>query len=148
MRAAEASRETAGLIEQTMNFVRQGSQLVTRTNSAFDELGPTVEKSMALIDEISAASSEQSQGIEQVNQASTEMDTVTQRTAANAEETASAAMQMHEQAARLRSISDELTLFVTGRQSAANDRPGTSDEAPSPAAQRKAIPWRGDDDDD
>ena len=57
-----------------------------------------------LVDEIAAASQEQSQGIGQVNIAVTEMDKLTQQTAANAEESASAAEELNAQAEQMKGL--------------------------------------------
>ena len=69
MRAAEAARSTAGLIEDTVNKVHDGSGLVERTAGALDQVSDSSNKVGELLDEIAAATQEQSQGIEQVNQA-------------------------------------------------------------------------------
>src|SRR3972149_11481326 len=90
MRAADAAKNTAGLIEGTVKKVKDGSGLVTRTNEAFVKVADTASKVAGLVAEIAAASKEQSQGIEQVNQAVSEMAKVVQQNAANAEENARA----------------------------------------------------------
>ena len=88
MRAAEAAKNTSGLIEDTIKKVKSGSDQVAKADEAFRSVVTASEKVGDLINEISAASSEQAKGIEQVGQAVTEMDSVTQKTAANAEELA------------------------------------------------------------
>jgi methyl-accepting chemotaxis protein len=76
MRAAEAAKNTAGLIEMTISRVKAGSELVGRTGAAFSEVAASSQKVGELLGEIAAASSEQAQGIDQVNKAATEMDKV------------------------------------------------------------------------
>ncbi|HAA02439.1 MAG TPA: methyl-accepting chemotaxis protein, partial [Syntrophobacteraceae bacterium] len=90
MRAAEAARNTADLIEGTVKKVKDGSELMARTNQEFQQVAGSAGRVADLVGEISAASSEQAQGIEQINRAVTEMDKVTQQNAANAEESAAA----------------------------------------------------------
>ena len=90
MRAAEAAKNTAGLIEQNINDIKQGTEVVQSTDQAFAELGGNAAKVAELVAEIASASREQTQGIDQVNQALGEMDKVTQQNAANAEESAAA----------------------------------------------------------
>jgi methyl-accepting chemotaxis protein len=63
---------------------------------------------------IAGASAEQSQGITQVNLAVTEMDKVTQQSAANAEEGASAATELHSQATALKETVEQLRVLVQG----------------------------------
>lgn len=114
MKAAEAARSTADLIEDTVRKAKGGMELVGRTEEGFREVLVSVEKSSELVNEINAASSEQSQGIEQVNKAVSEMDKVVQRNAANAEESASAAEEMNAQAARMNTFVEELQCLVSG----------------------------------
>ena len=78
MRAAEAAKNTAALIEGTVKKVNDGSELVSRTNEAFSQVAESAAKVGELVAEIAAASKEQAQGIEQVNTAVSEMDKVTQ----------------------------------------------------------------------
>ncbi len=89
MRAADAARDTANLIEGTIKKVQDGSNYVSRTNEAFTEVVSRSTKVGELVAEIAEASREQSEGIEQVSKAIGEMDKVTQQNAANAEEMAS-----------------------------------------------------------
>jgi methyl-accepting chemotaxis protein len=112
MRAAEAARNTADLIEGTVKKVRDGSDLVNRTNEAFIQVAESSSKVGDLVGEIAAASNEQAQGIEQVNTAVAEMDKVTQRNAANAEESASASEEMSAQAEQMKAIVGEMVALV------------------------------------
>jgi methyl-accepting chemotaxis protein len=114
MRAADAAKNTANLIEGTVKKVKDGSELVARTNAAFTEVAASSAKVADLVAEISAASSEQSQGIEQINTAVTELDKVTQNNAASAEESASAAEEMSAQAETMKAMVDELVAMVGG----------------------------------
>ena len=104
MRAADAAKNTADLIEGTVKRVKGGSDLVEKTNGEFNEVAGSVTKVGELVSEISAASQEQSKGIDQVNTAIAEMDKVTQTNAANAEESASASEEMSAQAQELNSM--------------------------------------------
>ncbi|MBN1102254.1 MAG: MCP four helix bundle domain-containing protein [Deltaproteobacteria bacterium] len=116
MRAAEAARNTAALIEGTVKKVKEGSELVKGTNEAFTEVAASAAKVGELVGEIAAASSEQDQGIEQVNKAVAEMDKVVQQVAANAEESASASEEMNAQAVQMKEVVVELVALVGGRR--------------------------------
>jgi methyl-accepting chemotaxis protein len=116
MRAAEAARSTSGLIEGTVKRIREGSELVTKTNGAFGEVGKSADAVGKLVAEIAAASSEQAQGIEQVNKAVGEMDKVVQLNAANAEESASASEEMNAQAMDIKKVVQDLAQLVGGRR--------------------------------
>ena len=120
MRAADAAKNTAALIEGTVKKVGDGSDIVTRTNEAFTKVADSSRKVGDLIGEIAAASGEQAQGIEQVNTAVSEMGQVTQQTAANAEESAGASEELSAQAEQMQAMVKELMAMVGGhRQSAA-----------------------------
>jgi len=114
MRAADAAKNTAGLIEDTVKKINDGTAIVTRTNEAFDKVSESTTKVGELVAEISAASKEQSQGIGQVNTAVAEMDKVVQQNAANAEESASAAEEMNAQAEQMKGMVGDLVLLVSG----------------------------------
>ncbi len=95
LRAAEASSDTATLIEGTVTRVGEGVTIVSQTSAAFAAVSDNSEKVGGLIGEIAAASSEQAQGIGQINRAVSEMSSVTQQNAAIAEESASASEEIH-----------------------------------------------------
>ncbi len=115
MRAAEAAKNTAQLIEGTVLRVKQGADLTEATNQAFSQVHESVIKVAELVNEIAAASHEQSEGITQVNTAISEMDKVVQQTAANAEESASAAEELSAQAAQLQALVEDLQGLVGRR---------------------------------
>ena len=118
MRAAEAAKNTATLIEGTVKKVKEGNHLVEKTNDDFQKVSVSVIKSGELVSEIAAASQEQAQGIGQVSMAVTEMDKVVQQNAANAEESAAASEQMSAQAEQMKEYVGDLIKLVgsTGSQ--------------------------------
>jgi len=89
LRAAAATKETTELIGSTVEKIREGSSLVSKTSAIFMNVTDYSSKIGELIGEIATASNEQYRGIEQINKAVAEMDTVVQQNAANAEELAS-----------------------------------------------------------
>ena len=114
MRAAAAAQNTSNLIEATVQKVKIGSDIVLRTNQAFEQVATRSRKAALLVEEIAAASKEQAQGIEQINQAVAEMDRVVQRNAAGAEESASAAAEMSAQAEEMKHFAEALAVVVGG----------------------------------
>ncbi|MBW2078274.1 MAG: chemotaxis protein, partial [Deltaproteobacteria bacterium] len=125
LRAADAAKNTAGLIEDTVKKVGAGGEIVSKTNEAFTEVATAATKVGELVGEIAAASQEQNKGIDQVNQAVAEMDKVTQANAANAEESASASEEMSAQAQELQGMLAEFKLKGqdSGRKQKALDAP-------------------------
>jgi methyl-accepting chemotaxis protein len=107
-RSAGAAKEIKGLIEDSVDKVSEGSQLVHQAGTTMGEIVTSVQRVTDIMAEISAASQEQSAGIEQVNQTVTQMDETTQQNAALVEEATAAARSMEEQAHQL---SDAVSLF-------------------------------------
>ncbi len=114
MRAAEAAKNTAELIEGTVKKVHDGSEFVNRTSEAFVQLNESASKVGELVSEIAAASDEQAQGIEQINVAVSEMDKVVQQVAANAEESASTSEEMSAQSLEMKSTVQDLSTLISG----------------------------------
>ena len=115
MRAAEAAKHTASLIENTISTVRQSRDLTEQTQSAFQENVEISAKVVNLVAEIAAASQEQAQGIGQISKAVAEMDKVVQNTAASAEESASASEEMNAQAEQMKVYVKELAGIIHGQ---------------------------------
>ncbi|MBP1716847.1 MAG: chemotaxis sensory transducer [Deltaproteobacteria bacterium] len=114
MRAAEAAKNTANLIDGTVKKVKEGAGLVTKTSTAFADVVERTSKVGGLVGEITAASQEQAQGIDQISKAVAEMDKVVQQNAANAEESAAAAEQMSAQSEEMRGFVNQLFVLVSG----------------------------------
>jgi methyl-accepting chemotaxis protein len=114
MRAAEAAKNTASLIENTIKAVQHGDDLMRSSQESFDANTEITGKVANLIDEIATASQDQAQGIEGVNKAVAEMDKVVQQNAANAEESAGAAEEMSGEAEEMKGLVDKLVRLVDG----------------------------------
>ncbi len=127
MRSADAAKNTSVLIEGTVKKIKDGSDLVTKTNEAFAEVAVNAAKVGELVGEIAAASKEQAQGIDQINKAVAEMDKVTQSTAAAAEESASAAEEMSAQAEQMKNISLILVNIIGGSSNGSGNHKGAED---------------------
>jgi methyl-accepting chemotaxis protein len=117
MRAAEAAKNTSDLIEGTVKKVNTGSELVQKTNEAFDEVAISAAKVGELVNEIAAASKEQAEGIEQLNKGVVEMDKVVQQNASGSEESAAASEEMSSQAQELNSMLSRFKLNGQGTSS-------------------------------
>ncbi|MDH5299207.1 MAG: methyl-accepting chemotaxis protein, partial [Desulfobulbaceae bacterium] len=103
---------TAELIETTVADVKKGSTLVDGTNEAFQEVLAGSDKVAHLVGEIATASKEQTHGIEQINRAVNEMDKVTQQNAANAEESAASAQELHSLSVQMRGVAKQLDALI------------------------------------
>ena len=141
MRAADAAKNTAQLIEGTVLKVKDGRALLDTTNGAFSGVADSSVKVGQLINEIAAASNEQAQGIEQVNRATTEMDRVVQQSAAGAEESASNSEELAAQAAAMKETVMQLAVLVDGINATQTGRSNNIQAKEKPrAAKVKQLP--------
>jgi len=113
-RCAQAAKETAGKLEESVNNANQGVQVTGRVTDSLQRTVSNVEKVAQLIAEIATASFEQNQGIGQINTAISEMDKVTQSNAGTAEESAAAAEELNAQALTLMEAVASLEQLVGG----------------------------------
>jgi methyl-accepting chemotaxis protein len=97
-RSASAAKEIKDLINDSVDKVKAGSELVDESGKTLAEIMESVKKVTDIVAEIAAASQEQSAGIEQVNNAVTQMDGVTQQNAALVEQASAASKAMQQQA--------------------------------------------------
>ena len=98
-RSSVAAKEIKDLIDDSVQKVDSGSQLVERTGKTMGDLVTSVKRVTELVGEITLASQAQSRGIEQVNGAIAQMDQVTRQNAALVEQ-AAAASQLQQSAAQ------------------------------------------------
>ena len=116
-RSASAAKEIKGLINESIQRVTDGSELVNQSGKTLEEIVVSVKRVTDIIAEITAASQEQASGIEQVNKAIMEMDESTQQNAALVEEATSASQSMKEQARELMGLVSSFTLTQTAQES-------------------------------
>lgn len=113
-RSAQAAKETAQRIEDSINKSERGVQISSKVATSLQQIVCKAREVDELVAEIATASKEQSKGIDQVNIAVSQMDKVTQSNAANAEQTASASEELSAQSRELQSAVHELLAMVGG----------------------------------
>ncbi len=113
-RSAQAARDTTELIQGTVERVHHGAENVAKLVSDFKGIKESAEDVGRLVVAISTATSEQASGVDQVNIAVVQMDKVTQQNAASAEESASAAQELSNQAETLKGVVGDLVTVVNG----------------------------------
>ena len=121
-RAAKAAGETTGLIENSVNKAKEGTEVASGVGTALAAIVGDVTKVTDLIDGISKAGEEQAQGVDQVNSAVSQMDRVTQQNAAGAEESASASEQLSAQANTVKGVVNELAVLILGSRASGSGR--------------------------
>jgi methyl-accepting chemotaxis protein len=110
MRSAEAAKQTAGLIEESVKNAEGGVSINQEVVSNLGEIHEQVSKVSSVMSEIANASDQQNQGVGQINIAVEQMNTVVQSNAANSEESASAAEQLSSQAKMMEKMVDSFRL--------------------------------------
>ncbi|HWU74990.1 MAG TPA: methyl-accepting chemotaxis protein [Rhodanobacter sp.] len=144
-RSAGAAKEIKTLINDSVQKVKSGGELVERSGKTLGEIVDGVKKVTDIVAEIAAASREQASGIDQVSRAVSSMDEDTQQNAALVEQAAASSRAMQEQAGML---VREVSFFRMGETSEASDEafeePSSTKMLPAPAVAKskpaKALP--------
>ena len=123
-RSAQAAKDTAGLIEESIAKSGEGSAKLDRVEKSIRQITESATQVKTLVDEIDVGSQEQARGIEQIAGAVGQMEQVTQRSAANAEESAAASEELAAQAQSLNSIVERLRNLVGADGNAADGAAG------------------------
>jgi len=129
MRSAEAAKNTATLIEESVSNAEGGVALNAEVMAALEGIHKGITQVSEVMDEIAAGADQQSQGVEQINTAVEQMNQVTQQTAANAEESSSASEELTSQAGELRGLVGAYRL--SGKVEGGKARNGALSEAAS-----------------
>lgn len=98
-KSAEAAKDISSLIDTTIHKIEDGTNLVERTNTAFESMAKSIKDVEVLIDQVSTTSSEQAEGIRQINIAVTQIDEITQQNAALVEQLSATAGNMSDESA-------------------------------------------------
>jgi methyl-accepting chemotaxis protein len=133
-RSAQAAKDTATLIEESIARSHEGQRKVHVVTGAIESITASTGKVKSLVDEVSLASRQQSQGIDQVSQAIAQMEKVTQGTAATAEESAAASEELSAQAETSLNVVARLAALVSGSSIAAAGPAASATAHPQPIA--------------
>lgn len=114
LRSADSARDTSGLIENIVQRIQGGSELVIRATDSFKEVAAGAGKVAILLGEIAEANNEQSVGVAQITSGIHEMDRLTQENAATSEEAASTASEMYAEARKLNQVVEQMVALIEG----------------------------------
>jgi methyl-accepting chemotaxis protein len=103
-RSAEAAKETAALIEESVGKAAEGNSEAEHMAQTIRAIAESAGRAKSLVDAVHRGSQEQARGIEQIAQVIVQMDRVTQQSAAGAEESAASSQQLAAQAAGLKEV--------------------------------------------
>ncbi len=111
-RCAQAAGDTATLIEESITTSSEGSRKIENMAASVSSITDSTQRVKQLVDELQVSSHEQSQGIDQISSALTELESVTQQSAASAEQSASVSVSMSEQARLMKDVVRRLVAMV------------------------------------
>src|SRR5690349_3662877 len=116
-RSAQAAKDTAALIEESIAKSGDGKHRVDEVAVAIRSITEDSATMKTLVDEVNVGSQEQARRIEEMSKAMNQIGQVTQTTAASSEESASAAEELTAQSETLNQIVKELEKMVGGAES-------------------------------
>ena len=132
-RSAQAARDTAVLIEESIARAGDGERRVGQVSNAVTAISGSATRIRGLIEEVRASSREQIKGIDQVTNAVSQMEKVTQSTAASAEENAAVGEELTAQAEAAMAAVERLSAMIEGAVLAgAGAHPRRYEERPAP----------------
>ena len=103
-RSAQAAKDTAGMIEESISRSSQGEEKLDHVSKAIARLTEKAAAVNGLIEELRSSSAEQATGIGQIATAVSQVEKVAQNAAASAEQTASAGEELNSQAGALEEL--------------------------------------------
>lgn len=118
-RSAQAAKDTAALIEESIARSSEGSTKLTQVSDAISTITASTNQVKTLVDEVNLGSQEQARGVEQISRAIVQIEQVTQNAAASSEEAASAAEELTGQVGTIRTIVQQLQALVENSAGAA-----------------------------
>ena len=103
-KSASAAKETAALIQTSVEYVQMGNTMVEKTNQSVAKVAQTAQQTQESIIEINDASQRQEESITQINAGIEQISQVVQTNSATAEESASASEELSKQAQTLKQL--------------------------------------------
>jgi methyl-accepting chemotaxis protein/methyl-accepting chemotaxis protein-1 (serine sensor receptor) len=111
-RSAQAARDTAALIEDSIAKSNDGGVKLQRVAAVIHGITEDTEKVKMFIDEVSLASLEEARGVDAISKGVGQMEQSTQDTASFSEQSASASEQLSAQAQTLNAIAEQVGAMV------------------------------------
>jgi methyl-accepting chemotaxis protein len=137
IRASDASRNTAALIEESVRKAETGVQLNDSVTKRLHEIRTGVQRASAIMNNIAEGAAEQQKELAEVTSSMDQIASLTQRTAANAEESASAAAELSAQAGEMKELASQ---FDVGARDSHRDASHSATSASRRQAEMHAPP--------
>lgn len=123
-RSAQAAKDTAALIEESISRSNEGSTKLNQVSEAITTITESTNQVKTLVDEVNLGSQEQARGVEQISKAIVQIEQVTQQAAASSEEAASASEELTAQVGAIREIVHHLQSLVQSSGRLGSETPG------------------------
>ena len=136
-RSAAAARQTATLIETSVQSSREGASLTGAVVAQLELIDQRVTSVTTVVAEITAANEQQTDGVARITTAVGQMNAVTHQAATNSEESAAAAEELSAQAKQLKEMVEQFTLGAVDATE--------PDAASAPYGRWSAGNWSADD---
>ena len=111
-KTADASKQIKVLIEDTLNKIHAGNDLVKLADTSLTESVSYMDELSETMDEIASSSAEQANGVDELNLSISQIETLTQQNASTVEELASASESM---SMKTKQLSEMVEIFKTNR---------------------------------
>jgi methyl-accepting chemotaxis protein len=111
-RCAQAARDTAALIEESIASSRDGNARLDQMAGSVRKMTENAVRVKTLVDEVNQGSQEQSRGMDQIAHSVAQMERLTQKNALAAEESANAGNELNTHAESLRALVHEMRAMV------------------------------------
>jgi methyl-accepting chemotaxis protein len=131
-KSAAAAKDTAELIENSMEKAGLGAKIAGETAASLGEIVSGINESSALVSDIAKSSEEQSLGIAQINKGIDQVAQVVQQNSATSEESAAAAEEMSSQSNMLEELIQQ---FKIKNDSVSRRSPALASPSRSPSRQ-------------
>jgi methyl-accepting chemotaxis protein/methyl-accepting chemotaxis protein-1 (serine sensor receptor) len=111
-RCAQAARDTAALIEESIETSRDGNAGLEQMAGAVRAMTESSSRVKGLADDVNTGNQEQARGMDQIQRAVLQMEQVTQKNAAAAQQSAAAGAELSGYAGGLRTLVNEMREMV------------------------------------
>ncbi|MCV6607440.1 MAG: cache domain-containing protein [Campylobacterales bacterium] len=111
-RSSNASKETATIIESSIEQIKNGNKMAQKTNQSFEEIVGKIENTYTILNEMNDSVIEQSTGMKEISNTMGEIDQITQQNAATSEETAASSEELSAQAVMMKENVNALAEMV------------------------------------
>lgn len=138
-RSAQAAKDTAGLIEESIAKSNAGSAKLDQVAESVRRITGHAAQVKQLVDNVDGASQQQARGIEQIAAAAAQMEQVTQTNAASAERTATTGEELESHLNGLTSLVEKLQRLSGAAEDAEPVAAVRKSSTPKPPAQSAAA---------